>query len=176
MITAVALPLSLQEQLHDAALRAYPRECCGLLEGMLTLIAAKTGKGESGKSEIAQIVALHPMPNLAREPDRFEIDPAAHIALLRNLRGTGRDIVGCYHSHPNGRAEPSARDRESAVEADFLWLICAVSPDTRESRIAGFAFAAQGFASVPIANAPLGPRASSPAQTDKPGRGAGRLA
>ena len=48
------------------------------------------------------------MRNLADTPDRFEIDPAEQIKLMRALRGAGREIIGCYHSHPNGSAEPSA--------------------------------------------------------------------
>jgi proteasome lid subunit RPN8/RPN11 len=41
------------------------------------------------------------------------------------LRGTGRDVVGCYHSHPNGRAEPSPRDRARIYPAGFVWVIIA---------------------------------------------------
>ena len=66
------------------------------------------------------------MANVSKEPDRFELDPAEHIALLRQLRGTERRIVGCYHSHPHGRAEPSARDRAGAFEDGFLWLVVAL--------------------------------------------------
>lgn len=124
MITSVELALRLREQLHTEALRAYPRECCGLLEGILTL---SLSKGEPESNETLRVTAIHPMPNLAQEAYRFEIDPSAHITLLRELRGTGRNIIGCYHSHPNGRAEPSERDRESAAEEDFLWLIVAGS-------------------------------------------------
>jgi len=130
VITAVELPLPLQEQLREEALRAFPRECCGLIEGAID-------------RSTARVTALHPVPNVAQEIDRFEIDPAVHIALLRNLRGTGRAIVGCYHSHPNGRAEPSERDRESAIESGFLWLICAVKSGLTENGIAVFVSAGQ---------------------------------
>jgi proteasome lid subunit RPN8/RPN11 len=100
----VFLPSTLRSQIFAEARAAYPRECCGLLEG-------------AG----ARITALHPARNLAEEPDRFEIDPAEQFRLMRE----GRRIVGCYHSHPDGRAEPSPRDAEHAGEAGFLWLICA---------------------------------------------------
>jgi proteasome lid subunit RPN8/RPN11 len=94
----------LRSQIFAESRAAYPRECCGLLEG-----SAK------------RITALHPTRNLASERDRFEIDPAEQFRLMRE----GRNIVGCYHSHPNGRAEPSRRDAEHASEPGFLWLICA---------------------------------------------------
>lgn len=98
------LPKSLHEQILREARAAYPRECCGLIEG----------RG-------SEITALHPARNLAAEPGRFEIDPAEQFRLMRE----GRNIAGCYHSHPDGRAEPSARDAAGAGEIGFLWLIAA---------------------------------------------------
>lgn len=137
MMTSIELPLPLQEQLRDQALRAFPRECCGMLEG--------TGDGAT-----VRVAALHPMPNIAKEPDRFEIDPAAHIALLRNLRGSGGEIVGCYHSHPNGRAEPSERDRANVGEEGFVWLVTAVDAETGAASTAAFVCDAQRLLPVPI--------------------------
>ncbi len=110
MIATLVLPQALRDQIAREALAADPSECCGLIEGTYH-------EGE------VQAIACHPAANLAATRDRFEIDPACHIALLRALRGTGREIVGCYHSHPNGRPEPSARDLENAADEGFLWLI-----------------------------------------------------
>ena len=149
MIAAVELPLPLQDQLRDEALRAYPRECCGLLEGNIS-------------GEVAQISALHPMPNIATESNRFEIDPSSHIPLLRDLRGSGRAVIGCYHSHPNGRGGPSERDRASADEEGFLWLITAVDAETRAANTAAFVCAAQGFSPVPIVHGPGAADAAAP--------------
>ena len=100
----------LHDQLAAEARAAYPNECCGLIEGVRT-------------GDTIEAVAFHPTRNLAAASDRFEIDPAEHIRLLRSLRGTGREIVGCYHSHPDGEPTPSPRDRDSAHDEDFVWLI-----------------------------------------------------
>ena len=87
------------------------------------------------------MVELHEMANIAGDPSRhFLIDPQPQIALLRQLRGTDRAVIGCFHSHPSGRAEPSATDLSSAVEDDFVWLIAGGDPDD-------FAFAAYLFSS-----------------------------
>ena len=103
-------------QLEREARAALPRECCGLIEG------------RRGGSD-PDILVLHPCLNLARGEDEFEIDPAEQFRLMRVLRGTHREILGCYHSHPNGRAEPSPRDAAAAGEDDFLWLIAAIEGD-----------------------------------------------
>ena len=98
-----------------------PRECCGLLVG-------------TGQSETLRVLYLRPTRNVAEEPDRFEVDPAAQIALMRALRGTGRRVIGCYHSHPNGTAEPSAHDLASSFEEGFVWLIVAVTGSKAQLR------------------------------------------
>ncbi len=113
MIAQLFLPEALRDAIAAHARAAFPRECCGLIEGRR-------------ESDAARPLAVHPVRNLATDTDRFELDPAAHFRLMRTLRGTDRDIIGCYHSHPNGRAGLSPRDRESPGEDDFLWLIAGV--------------------------------------------------
>ncbi|HXM00371.1 MAG TPA: M67 family metallopeptidase [Rhizomicrobium sp.] len=112
MNRALVLSGELRAQIEENARAALPRECCGLIEGVRAQ---------------ARAIALHPVRNLAREDDRFEIDPADHIRLRRALRGSGREIIGCYHSHPDGRPELSARDRDSVAGDDFIWLVAAVA-------------------------------------------------
>lgn len=107
---------SLRERIAQEARTAFPRECCGLIEGLR-------------EKDAARVTAIHPTRNLACEADRFEIDPLEQFALLRASRGRGNDIIGCYHSHPNGRAEPSARDLANAGEEDFIWVIAAAVRD-----------------------------------------------
>ena len=120
------LPSHLRDQLIAEALATYPRECCGLIEGVR-------------RGETVEALKLHPTRNLAHEADRFEIDPMEQFRLLKALRGTERDIVGCYHSHPNGKAHPSPRDLASAAEEHFVWLIAGVGGDG-VTTVAAFVF------------------------------------
>jgi proteasome lid subunit RPN8/RPN11 len=116
MIASLLLPRALRDRIAAEARAAFPRECCGLIEGRR-------------EGDATQASAVHPVRNLAAEPDRFELDPAEQFRLMRALRGTGRELVGCYHSHPNGRAVLSPRDRAGAGEDDFLWLIVGVTAE-----------------------------------------------
>ena len=92
--------------------------------------------------------SLHPTTNLAPELDRFEIDPAAHLQLLRALRGSEREIVGCYHSHPNGRMEPSERDSEGMRDDGFVWVIAAITGHSEPATFA--AFLGRSFHTLPL--------------------------
>lgn len=94
--------------LEEARL-AHPRECCGLL----------LGKGD-------RVALAQPAANVHPQPERhFEIDPKALITAHRAARAGGLELLGYYHSHPNGRAEPSASDRASASGDGRIWAIVA---------------------------------------------------
>lgn len=109
------------DAIQTSARAAIPRECCGLLEGYR-------------RGPRWQVTVWHPARNLADAADRFVIDPADHFAAGRAARARGAAIIGCCHSHPGGRAEPSAIDLAGAGAEDFLWLIAA------DGRLAGFVY------------------------------------
>ena len=117
MIATLVLPDALGAQILEEARAAFPRECCGLIEG------TRIG-------DVVHVAAIHSTHNVSPHEDCFEIDPAAHLRFRRIAREAGRAIVGCYHSHPNGRPSPSPRDL--AGEADFVWLIAAL--DTQSAQ------------------------------------------
>ena len=99
-----------------AAARAYPLECCGLIEGV-----------ETGRDWRA--LAVHEAVNIAANPAReFLIDPQIQFDLMRRLRGGERRLIGCFHSHPGGAPEPSATDRAQAYEAGFVYVIAGGDP------------------------------------------------
>jgi proteasome lid subunit RPN8/RPN11 len=126
------LPADLRARIEDETRKAFPRECCGLIEG--------THRGGE-----ARAVALHPARNLATRVDRFEIAPEDHFAALKIVRANGRDLIGCYHSHPGGKAAPSATDLAGAGEEGFLWLIASLSARDAPVTVAAFVYSAAGF-------------------------------
>ena len=99
-----------------------PHECCGLL----------VGAGD----RIDQAIRAR---NLERGPARYRIDPRDHIALMKRLRGSDRDVIGAYHSHPRSSAAPSASDVAEAFYPDFVYLIVSLmtanQPECRAWRL-----------------------------------------
>ena len=127
------LPPALEAEIARQAAAAFPRECCGLIEG--------ARKGTSFRA-----TRIHPGRNLAAAADRFEIDPKDHIAAMQSARARGANIIGCYHSHPNGEAWPSRHDISGAGEENFLWLIAA--SDGAQCRIGAFVYRAPDFVAL----------------------------
>ena len=121
----------LKANLAAAAIRAFPDECCGLIEGV-------------DMDDGWRALELHETANLAPDPARrFLVDPSLQFALMRALRNSDKRIIGCYHSHPMGGAQPSETDRREAAEDEFVWLIAAGA--SRESLLlAAYAFEADG--------------------------------
>jgi proteasome lid subunit RPN8/RPN11 len=117
MLRILHLADDLSARVLQAAALAYPNECCGLIEGMDTPDGWRAS-------------AVHEATNVAEDKARrFLIDPKVQFDLMRRLRDAKTRIIGCFHSHPNGRAEPSAADRAEAYETDFVYLIAGGSGD-----------------------------------------------
>ena len=97
------------EAMIAEAAAAHPRECCGILLGERSVIAA-----------------LQRADNVHGDPARhFEIDPQALVDAHRAARTGGPQVLGYYHSHPNGLERPSSRDLDMAAHDGAVWAIIA---------------------------------------------------
>ena len=89
------------------AAEACPAECCGILLGEGTRIAA-----------ILPAANVHPAPRT-----HFEIEAQTLINAHRAARGGGPQVLGYYHSHPKGAPEPSVEDAAMAARDGSIWAI-----------------------------------------------------
>ena len=110
----VELTSGVTATLLTEAASEHPRECCGLL------------LGEGARVEAA-CAAANVHPEALRQ---FEIDPQTLISAHRTARSGGPQVLGYYHSHPNGRTEPSPTDRASASGDGRIWAIVAAGTVT----------------------------------------------
>lgn len=128
----LALPRRFRVQIESEARTAYPGECCGLIGG-------------SYNKDTAHALTLYPARNVAGRRDRFEIHPEDHFAALKRARAGGQAIIGCYHSHPNGAAQPSETDLAGGGEENSLWLIAALDRADGPVTLAAFVYSAARF-------------------------------
>ena len=92
--------------MHDHVLSCLPEEACGLLagrDGLVTLVL--------------------PIENAAHSPVRYRMEPRAQVGELLSIEALGLDLLGIYHSHPNGPAVPSATDQAEVYDPETLALI-----------------------------------------------------
>jgi proteasome lid subunit RPN8/RPN11 len=91
---------------------ASGQECCGLLAGQ--------------EGAITRIFAAN---NVASDPAKnYEIAPQELFRLMREIRAANLELLGIYHSHPNGKNEPSPRDIELAYYPDTAYFILSPLP------------------------------------------------
>lgn len=83
-----------------------PLECCGLLMG-----------------QAGRITRLRRMRNLAQSPTRYEMAPGELFQFFKDLRGSGLQHLGIYHSHPSSEAYPSATDIAQSFYPDCTYFI-----------------------------------------------------
>jgi desampylase len=109
---ALIISSELSAILLSEAQKAHPAECCGLL----------IGQGD-------KLTRIVPAANISETPHtHFEIDPAVLIAAEKAVRagqGSGEAVLGYYHSHPNGKTEPSQTDAAMAAPDGRYWVIIA---------------------------------------------------
>lgn len=123
----IRLPLALCERIIEHCVGALPDEGCGLLLGHRDAVAAV-------------IVEVRLERNVLASPRHYEIDPAAVLAADRQAREAGQQLLGAWHSHPDGPAVPSATDRAEAWP-DWCYLIIGLAdpaaPELRAWRLLG---------------------------------------
>jgi proteasome lid subunit RPN8/RPN11 len=103
----IRIESSVLQRVESHARQEPARECCGLLAGREGVIAG-----------------AYPARNAAGNPaTEYEIAPAELFAMMREIRAAGLQLLGIYHSHPNGVLEPSPRDVAQAYYPDAAYFI-----------------------------------------------------
>jgi proteasome lid subunit RPN8/RPN11 len=103
--------------LHDLSEHAQSQpvqECCGILAG---------GEGVITHVRRATNAAIDPATS-------YEIAMPELFQLMREIRAAGLEMLGIYHSHPNGKNEPSPRDIAWAYYPDVAYFIISPLPGT----------------------------------------------
>lgn len=110
----IILPVSVRDVLVHHARQEWPRECCGALLG--------------SRGDTTRIVARAvPATNITQADPRvtYHIDWGTLFRATREARNEQTDLLGFYHSHPDGSVRPSRRDRETAW-IDYSYVIVSI--------------------------------------------------
>jgi proteasome lid subunit RPN8/RPN11 len=99
----VKIPRTAVDKMVKHLLAGYPQEACGVFLG-------KNGGG-------LRVEDVVPVENRETEMPkvRYQIAPQDLIAVDREARARGLDVIGYFHSHPDHPARPSETDRSRAA-------------------------------------------------------------
>ena len=102
---SVQITKAVVEAIKRHGREAYPDEGCGFL------------LGPDGTPR--RIDEFRAATNIETEDRgmRYRVDPAETLRLTKELSGSGREILGFYHSHPDHPARPSVTD----LDRGFTW-------------------------------------------------------
>ncbi|XZN97046.1 MAG: Mov34/MPN/PAD-1 family protein [Microcoleus sp.] len=112
---SIALSQTHLLSIRSHAENTYPEECCGLLLGTIA-------------GNVKTLVAVWPTKNawsaetedncsdskLLTKKRRYAISPQDMLEGMKEGRDRNLEIIGIYHSHPDGQAIPSECDRTLA--------------------------------------------------------------
>lgn len=100
--------------------REFPGEACGIF---------------AGKKE--KVVRIFEGANADKSPSTYLMDPRQQFSVMKEIRSSGLEMVGIYHSHVDSEAYPSRRDIEFAFypEASYVIISLKDSPSVRSFKI-----------------------------------------
>jgi proteasome lid subunit RPN8/RPN11 len=105
-----------RDELITHARDGTPREICGVLGGEI--------------GEHRRVQSVHRTPNVAAVPrTRYEIDPEAQLAAMTTIEDAGQEVVGFYHSHPQGPDAPSQTDVATASWPGKSYVVVSLGGD-----------------------------------------------
>jgi [CysO sulfur-carrier protein]-S-L-cysteine hydrolase len=113
---SIRIETAVLRQMQSHARQQPPIECCGMLAG-----------------RDAVTTRAFPATNAAKNPaTEYEIAPKQLFQLTRDIRAAGLELLGIYHSHPNGKNDPSPRDIEQAYYPDVAYFIISPLPNAEK--------------------------------------------
>lgn len=103
---SLTLSRSLYALVLDHLRTVYPEEGCGFI---------------AGRDGVAQ--AVYPVENRLHSPVAYEMDPRQQVETMLAIADAGLEVIGIYHSHPQGPAGLSASDLASITYPQAWQLI-----------------------------------------------------
>lgn len=95
----------------DHAKQDAPKETCGILAGY------------NGTIE-----KVYKMINTSDKPELcYFMDPKEQLKIMKDIRNSGMDMIGIYHSHTESQAYPSSKDMELAFYDEAAYFIISLA-------------------------------------------------
>ncbi|MAT41137.1 MAG: hypothetical protein CL609_02270 [Anaerolineaceae bacterium] len=125
------IPSKLCQEMIQHVQQHLPEEACGLL---------------AGKDGVVQKVI--PVTNAAHSPTRFYMDPVELLHALTWIDDSVWDLIGIFHSHPNGPAAPSETDIKEFLYPGTVTVI--LSPSHSDWAVNAFDLQSESYEKIQL--------------------------
>jgi proteasome lid subunit RPN8/RPN11 len=133
---SVVLSRFLENDLQSACRRRLPYETCGIIYGTLS-----DGRLSADGYDLIRNTSSSAV-------DTFSFHPEDWVSAYFQAQKNQRNIVGFFHTHPQGTAHPSIKDEQGWIPWGTYWII---SLDESNSEIAVYRRGSQEkWVSLPI--------------------------
>jgi len=112
--------------------REAPVEACGILGGRVT---------KADGAIIRDVLRVYMCRNELDSPTEYRIGGEEQIQAFTDIERSGMELLGFYHSHPQGDARPSPIDRERGNYIGYSYVIVSLSP----TRVSSWVLGQEGF-------------------------------
>ncbi len=110
----------------------YPNEACGLLSG-----------SDNRVDTVYSLLNENPSPTF------YRIDSKDHFRVIREMRESGKELIGIYHSHTGSPAYPSPTDVNLAYYPEAVYVIVSLM-DRKNPDVKGYLICEDAITEVPI--------------------------
>lgn len=111
-----------RDKIIKQCVKEFPNEACGILAG-------RNGKVEK----------VYEMTNADKSAATFFMDAKEQLKVMREIRNSGLEMAGIYHSHAASGAYPSNHDVEMAFYPEASYVIISLidknKPDIKSFKI-----------------------------------------
>jgi proteasome lid subunit RPN8/RPN11 len=123
------------EVMREDVERRKPNEACGLLAGYII-------------QESYKVLRILPTQNMFHSPTRYQVNPEEQLKAFNKIEEEGWELLGIYHSHPDGPETPSQTDISEAYYPGVVHLIWSRNIDQWNCR--GFLIQDGSVIEVPV--------------------------
>ncbi|MFB3786374.1 MAG: M67 family metallopeptidase [bacterium] len=110
MCDSVVIAPSFLERMISHAQSTFPVECCGVLGGKKSVVTS-----------------VYPLTNDLASPTQYFANPREMFQAARKMREKSENMIGIYHSHPQGPSTPSVTDQEQNYYPGLFYFIISLA-------------------------------------------------
>lgn len=130
-----------RDKIIKQCVKEFPNEACGILAGPPSRSpVCRAGLNlPYSNTALRRVTKVYEMTNADKSAATFFMDAKEQLKVMREIRNSGLEMAGIYHSHAASGAYPSNHDVEMAFYPETSYVIISLidknKPDIKSFKI-----------------------------------------